>query len=254
MHVDSGKLVVKSGKFKTHVHLCDPSKFPAFTPSGIRHPIPQAILPILQKLLPFVSNDENGKPWAKGVHFANNSAVATNSICIVEHWLPVAFPVIANIPRDAIAELVRLKLEPVSIQANSHFVTFHLPDDAWMSCVLMSYEWPNFQKIFVRAEEYAGDYLNAGQLESLLSDVAKLEGFTDNLKAVYFQNGTISTVGVGEGTTIDCPFAPPNGAFRADQLTALRGIVDRIGFNAYPAPVPFYGGDLLRGVMVGFQS
>jgi hypothetical protein len=44
------------------------------------------------------------------------------------------------------------------------------------------------------------------------------------------------------------------GVFRADQLAALRGVVDRIGFGAYPLPVPFYGGELLRGVMVGFQG
>lgn len=255
MHVESGKLVVRSGKFKTHVHLCDPAKFPVFVPSGPRYPIPQPIVPTLQKLLPFVSNDEAGKPWAKGVHFVNNSAVATNSICIVEHWLPVAFPIIANIPRDAIVELLRLKLEPTGLQANAHTVTFHLPGDAWMACVLMSYEWPDVQKVFARAESYAGTYMNAGQLEILLNDVAKLEGFTDEIKAVHFHNGTLSTVAAGQpGTSIDCAFAPGAGVFRADQLAALRGIVDRIGFGAYPAPVPFYGGDLLRGVMVGFQS
>lgn len=253
MHVDAGKLVIRSGKFKTYVNLCDPDKFPEFTPAGARFPIPQPIVPTLRKLLPFVSTDER-RPWACGVQFSNNSAIATNSICIVEHWLPVAFPVIANIPRDAIVELLRLKLEPVGLQVSPHAVTFHLPGDAWMTCVLMKYEWPDVQKVFANASAYAGAYMNEDQLETLLDDVAKIESFTDDAKAVHFHNGTLSTTPAGTpGTSIDCAFSPAAGIFRADQLAALRGIVDRIGFGAYPAPVPFYGGDLLRGVMVGFQ-
>lgn len=253
MHVDAGKLVIRSGKFKTYVHLADPDKFPEFTPSGARFPIAQPIVPALRKLLPFVSTDER-RPWACGVQFANNSAVATNSICIVEHWLPVAFPVIANIPRDAIVELIRLKMEPIGLQASPHAVTFHLPGDAWMTCVLMKYEWPDVQRVFANASAFAGTYMNEKELETLLDDVAKIESFTDENKAVHFHNGTLSTTPAGTpGTSIDCPFAPAAGVFRADQLAALRGIVDRIGFGAYPLPVPFYGGDLLRGVMVGFQ-
>lgn len=254
MHVDSGKLVIRSGKFKTYVNLCDPEQFPEFTPSGSRFPIPQPIAPILRKLLPFVSTDER-RPWACGVHFSNNSAVATNSICIVEHWLPVAFPVIANIPRDAIAELLRLKLEPTGLQVTANAVTFHLPGDAWMTCCLSKYEWPDVQTVFNHAGAFSGAYMNERELETLLNDVAKIEKFTDEHKAVHFHNKTISTTHAGTpGTSIDCDFAPGAGVFRADQLAALRGIVDRIGFDAYPAPVPFYGGDLLRGVMVGFHS
>lgn len=96
--------------------------------------------------------------------------------------------------------------------------------------------------------------MNAGELDQLLNDVAKLEGFTDETKAVHFHNGAVSTVPAGQpGTSIDSPFSPGVGTFRADQLADLRGIVDRIGFGAYPSPIPFFGGDLLRGVMVGFQ-
>jgi hypothetical protein len=253
MSLEAGRLVIKSGKFKTFVDCCDNDSFTRFHPSGAMYPIPQPILPALRALLPFVSTDER-RPWACGVQFVNNSAIATNSICMVEHWLPLAFPVIANIPRDAIAELVRLKLEPTAIQANGHAVTFHLPENAWVTCVAMKYEWPDVQTVFARAADYSGDYVTAEGLESLLGDVAKLDGFTGELGAVYFHKGQVASVPEGHpGTFIDCPASPGVGVFRADQLAALRGIVDRIGFGAYPAPVPFYGGNLLRGVMSGYH-
>lgn len=254
MHIEAGRLIVRSGRFKSSVPLCDKASFPEFSPTGAMFPVPQPLLPILRKLYPFVSEDER-RPWACGVQFANNSAIATNSICIVEHWMPFAFPVVANIPRDAIGELLRLKVEPVSIQASTHAVTFNLPEGAWVSCSVLSYEWPDVQSVFARGAAYQGTYINAGDLESLLDDVAKLENFADELKAVHFLPGAVSTVPAGKpGTSIECPHSPGVGVFRADQLAALRGNVDRIGFGAYPLPAPFFGGDCMRGVMVGFQS
>lgn len=254
MHLENGRLLVRSGKFKTHVSCCDNSSFPKYVPTGQMFPLSQAIVPILKKLIPFVSTDER-RPWACGVHFANNSAIATNSICIVEHWMPIAFPVIANIPRDAINELLRLKMEPVALQVTAHAVTFHLPGEAWVACTLMNYEWPDVQAVFNNANKFKGQYVDSASLGTLLDDVSKIEDFTNELGAVYFHKGQIATVPTGQpGTFIDCAASPGVGVFRADQLAALRGIVDRIGFAAYPSPVPFYGGDLLRGVMCGFQS
>jgi len=253
LHIESGRLVVRSGKFRTYVNLVDSERFPDFQPAGLRFPIPQPIVPVLTKLLPFVATDER-RPWACGVRFANNSAVATNSICIVEHWLPFSFPVIANIPRDAIAELIRLKMEPIGIQADSRAVVFHLPGDAWIACTLLVYEWPDVQTVFARAAAYAGPYVAGAALQSLLEDVAKVEPFTGDDKALYFHKGAVASVPEGQpGTFVDSPLSPGLGVFRADQLSALRGVVDQMGFGAYPAPVPFFTGDLLRGVMVGFK-
>jgi hypothetical protein len=169
--------------------------------------------------------------------------------------MPFAFPVIANIPRDAIGELLRLKIEPVSIQASTHAVTFNLPEGAWVSCSVLTYEWPDVQAVFNQAAAYKGTYINADELETLLNDVAKLDRFTEELGAVYFHKGTVATCPEGQpGTFIASPASPGLGVFRADQLAALRGVVDRIGFAAYPLPAPFFGGDSLRGVMVGFQA
>jgi hypothetical protein len=254
LHMEAGRLVVRSGKFKTHVVCCDNASFPRYVPTGAIYPVPQPILPILEKLFPFVATDDR-QPWACGVYFVNNSAFVTNSITIVEHWLPLAFPVIANIPRDAIAELLRLRLEPTAIQACAHAVTFHLQEGAWITCRLLDYKWPNVQAIFETASKSGAAMIGASQLETLLNDVAKIEKFVDDLGAVHFHNGQIATVPLGEpGTFIDCPASPGKGIFRADQLAALRGVADSIGFDAYPAPVPFYGGDLLRGAMVGFKG
>lgn len=252
-HLEGGSLVVRSGKFKSHVPTCDPDLFPDYYPTGERFPIGQEIMPILRKLLPFVATDDR-RPWACGIQFVNNSAIATNSICVVEAWLPVAFPVIANLPRAAVAELVRLKIEPEGLQVSPEAVTFHLPGGAWVSSRVMTYEWPDVGKIFEQGAQYSGGYMSGEQLASILDDVSKLEKFTDDFNSVHFHKEGISTSREDDpGTSIANPSAPKQGVFRADQLSALKGVIDRIGFGAYPAPIPFFGGDNLRGVMVGFN-
>lgn len=254
MHLDGGKLVVKSGKFTSKVPTIDPSQFPDYYPSGQIFPLPQPILPILRKLLPFVATDERRK-WACGVIFSGNSAYATNSICTLEHWLPVAFPVEANLPREAVSEIVRLKVEPTSLQVSDHAVTFHLPEGAFISSKMMIYDLPDIAGAFARAESYTGQFCEGETLKSLLADCGKiLKGqFLDEHLAVHFNGSHISNGPAEEPTTIECT-APAQGIFRCDQLTALAPLVDRMGFDAYPLPVPFYGGEHLRGMIVGYRK
>lgn len=249
--LDKGRLLVRSGRFKSWVDCTDPERFPDVQPQGALFPLPLPIVPIMQKLLPFVATDEL-RPWACGVLFVNNSAFATNNISIIEHWLPVAFPVIAHLPTEAIKELIRLKIEPNAVQVEPHQVTFHLPGGAWISCLVTVHKWPDMQRVFDDAAAFPGPWVEGAALEALLDDVNTLAPFTDEMNRTHFLPGEIATSGAG-GTSLDCPTSPGVGTFQHTQLASLRGIAQRVGFAAYPRPVPFYG-DQLRGVISGMAS
>lgn len=250
--LDKGRLLVRSGRFKSYVNCTDPDRFPVVHPQGAMFPLSLPIVPILKKLLPFVSTDEL-RPWACGVLFVNNSAFATNNISIVEHWLPVAFPVIAHLPTDAIKELIRLKIEPHSIQVEAHQVTFHLPGGAWIACQTTVHKWPDVQRVFAEAERFAGHWHSGEELEALLQDVGKLAPFTDEMDRIRFLPGEVSTSRPdAPGTSLACPHSPGAGIFQSGQLLGLQGVASKVGFGAYPRPVPFYG-EQLRGVIGGMQ-
>ena len=109
------------------------------------------------------------------------------------------------------------------------------------------------QRIFDKAEGYVGAFTGGTPLEELIADVASLAGFTDELKTVYFLPGRVSTTKEGEpGTSLDNPNTPPAGAFRAGQIASLAGIAERVGFDAYPDPVPFFGKSC-RGILGGVR-
>jgi DNA polymerase III sliding clamp (beta) subunit (PCNA family) len=250
--LEAGRLIVRSGRFKSAVDCCDAARFPIVEPGGTCYRVQAPIIPVLEKLAPFMSTDEL-RPWACGVYLANNSAFATNNISIIEHWLPVAFPVLANLPAEAVKELCRLKVEPESVQAEPHQVTFNLPGGAWVCCKVLTYKFPDLQRVFEAAQDYRGPFLSGDALAGIITDAEKLAGFTDELKTIYFLPGAISTSKASApGTSLDNPSTPANGAWRVPQLLALRGIADRVGFDSYPAPVPFFGQNL-RGVLAGVR-
>ena len=253
LHLDNGSLIVKSGRFKSSVSCLDESKFPDVLPSGPVLPIRSPILPILKRLLPFVSNDET-RPWACGILFSNNSAFATNNISIVEHWIPVRFPAICNIPIEAIKELVRLNIEPHSIQLEPQRVTFHLTENRWISSLLSVRGWPDLTRIFSEMESFGGSFMEGQTLKGFLEDAETLTPFAEaRMPRVRFSSGKLSTINDKQAeTSIDCPAAPLVGCFTPSQLSSLTG-VDRVGWENYPNPVPFYG-ENFRGVLACFQE
>ena len=249
--LESARLVVRSGKFRSVVPCMDVEKWPLVPISGECLPLQGDLISALKKLLPFVSTDEQ-RPWACGVMLSGNSAFATNSITLVEHHLPVAFPVVANIPIEAVRELVRIKTQPQSVQVEPHQLTFHLPDESYITCKMINHQWPDMNRIFSASAEYEGIFVEGSELETTIEDVKKLNNFTDN-GLIYFHPGRLSTARIDEpGTDIENLNTPHLGAFRSSQITALSGVANKVGFAAYPKAVPFYG-DNLRGVMTCFR-
>lgn len=250
LHIEGERLMIRSGSFKTSVDLLpDLKRYPALDPEGEVFPVQSGILPMLRKLVPFMGTDPV-RPWSCGVLFANQSVFATNNVCIVEHYSPVPFPIIANMPAEAVKELLRLNVEPVSVQADPQRVTFHLPGGAWINTRLLCYEWPDLQRVFDLIENVALEPMS----DELLDAVEKVVPFADEWGRIYFHKGAVGTKPEGEaGTTVDTADSPGYGAYRSSHLTALRGVATKIGLQNYPLPIPFYG-DKLRGVFQGYTQ
>jgi hypothetical protein len=250
--LESSRLVVRSGKFRSVVPCADVEQWPINPVAGEVLPITGELAPVFKKLLPFVSTDEQ-RPWSCGVLLCNNSAFATNSIILVEHWLPVAFPVIANIPVEAVREIVRLKIEPETVQIEPHQLTFHLPGRAYVTCKMLTYDWPDAQRIFAEADKFKGPFVERDELEQVLADVSTLNSFAGDSGLIYLTPGVLRTGRSDETcTSIDNESVLNEAAFRATQLLAMKGVAHKVGFGAYPGPVPFFG-ECLRGVLTCFR-
>lgn len=250
LHVaENGKLVVKSGAFKMMVDCIDPTSYPEIKPGGKIIKITQSLLPALTYLEPFIAEDAS-RPWACGILFDGQSAFATNNIVLLEYWLGFDFPCRINIPGAAVKELIRIGEDPTEIQMTENRIVFHYEDGKWLSTQTLESQWPDVGALLNRHAGVEVHEFPAGFWEA----IDQIIPFTDELSKCYFMGEKLGTGSntekEGASVQISCP---STGIFNAKQLRNLKGIADKIGFEAYPNPVPFYG-DKTRGIIVGIRS
>lgn len=243
----SGKLAIRSGRFRTHVDTIAES-FVGVDPEGVRVEIDGQLMPALSKLFDFTSEDAS-RPWASGILLSGNSAYATNNVILVEHWLGYFFPYRINLPRYALKEILRIGEEPIGLQLTSNNATFHYAGNRWLRTQLHSTEWPDINAMLELIPPTVST-VPAGLFEALQT----ISPFVDELSRVYFLDGKICTLPTeaSEGTCVDVLGLGAGPIFNASMLSSLEGIATRIGFEEYPRPCPFYG-EKVRGLIMGMK-
>lgn len=241
----TGKLSVRSGNFRTLVETVE-TAFTGETPEGVEVKINGKLLPVL-KLLYDITSEDASRPWSNGILFDGHSAYATNNVVLIEHWLGYHFPYRLNVPAFAIKELLRIGEEPERIWASANNATFFFSGDRWLRTQLLNDDWPDVRKLFESIAK-----TTTVVPEGLFEALSKLQGFVDDTSRVFVNPGRVASAPAEEGTIIELPAVQHNACFNINMLRLLEGVATRIGFEAYPATVPFYG-DLVRGLIAGMR-
>lgn len=249
LHVtDTGRLSIKSGRFKAFIDCIDEA-FPNIEPEGDTVRLDGGLLKVLKKLAPFIAEDAS-RPWARGILFRGHSAYATNNVVIIEHWLGYTFPVEINVPKSAVAELLRINEEPESMQVTPTSVTFHFSNRRWLRSQTYSLDWPDVARVLDR-EASPGAFP-----ETLFASIHDcLLPFIEEDGGIYFKkDGSVATA-FADGVGASVQFEPFNahGKYNAEQFMLLEGVAERIDLTSFPAPTLFFG-DKVRGAIVGMRS
>jgi len=243
----AGRLAVKSGKFRAYIQ-CHQEEFPVVEPEGVRREIPEPLLPHLQRLTPFVSDDAS-RPWSRGILANGGTLTATNNVVIVQSWVGKTFDRPVNIPLKAIKELLRIKQEPTHVWLAEQSITFEFENGRWLRSQLLDTAWPDIDRILDVPSNPAP--LPTGFAEAL----EKLKPFLMLEGRVYLNDGSISTHPVEdeEGATVEVPGTPAGALFHFDHLTLAVSILETIDLSAYPRPCLFYNPAGIRGAIVGMR-
>lgn len=241
----TGKLSIRSGKFRAHVDTLPSDIYPEVEPEGIHVPVNGDLLPALKTLYSFTAEDAS-RPWAAGILFGGQSAFATNNVIIAECWLGYYFPYRVNIPRAAIKEMIRINEEPISIQLTVNSATFFYEGDRWLRTQLNSSEWPDVSAVFARMPQ--APFLETEVPEGFWEAMTTLTPFVDDLSRVYLLPGSIATA-PEEGTAVEIAGLPDVGLYNHKMLSLLGGVADFIDFREFPGPVPWFS-ETLRGMIM----
>lgn len=244
----AGRLSIKSGSFKASI-VCVDDSTPHVLPEGDRFEIDGvALLKAIKILVDFVGNDAS-RPWTNGILFQGKSIFATNNIILVEYWVGSEFPILCNVPLQAIREMIRVNEPPIWAQSTDLSITFHYPDGRWIRSQLFDSNW----------NEKAFTLLGAPSVQKpmdnrLFEAIDNIKPFCDKQNRIYFQSGLVSTHHqTDEGATYELEEFNENGIYSIEMFYLLKGVATTIDLSVYPKPCIFMG-ERLRGAIVGLRD
>lgn len=244
----TGRLKVQSGSFKAFID-CLEGETPHVLPEGdsVVNFDGVELLRAFESLLPFVGNDAS-RPWSNGILIKEQSAFATNNVCLVEYWFGSPFPFPINIPLSAIKEMLRIKDAPAYAQIDHNSITFHYSGERWLRTQLFDTDWPDLQRVLNVPDA------NPVELEKDLFDgLETIKPFVDKMGRVYLKDGRVFThEGDEEGASFNINDHSLQGVYNLEMLMLLKGVAKSADFTLYPKPCPFYN-DRLRGVIIGMR-
>ena len=246
--MENGRLRIKSGNFSASLPCIDDPGFEA-APVGEIHACPPGTVAALARLLPFVSHDAS-RPWAMGVGISNGCMTATNNVIINQIWTGHDLPPF-NCPRYAVAELVRIREEPDTIQIDpGSSVTFHWGStERWLRTQLLTDEWP--QEIIDRIfGQDTGEF--APFPEGFFAAVDMIEDFADESTAAVFEDGRLVAGNHITSASVEVPGLAAGPVFSTSMLKLLNGEVEAIDLSTFPNPCQFRGPSS-RGVILGMR-
>jgi len=243
--LNEGRMKISAGTFTAYIECLTEWETGLPGPSGKKQNIKADIIPVLKKLLPFISQDAS-RPWSRGILFRGTCAYVTNNICLVQMYTGARLPFEAVVPIGTIKEMLRIKEEPNAISFDGNTLTFYYEKDRWLKSCIIDGSWPDIEKML---NDIA---LNDGEQfpENFFDNLSKLVPFLGEDKSVFFNDGLMSTSEhekVGTNFKIDLPYKM---RFNGDQLLLLEKVASKIDFASYPKPCTFFG-DKLRGLIMG---
>lgn len=243
----AGRLSIKSGAFKAFID-CVEEETSHVEPEGERIEFNgEEVLKAIKTIHPFVGNDAS-RPWTNGVLLKGQSAFATNNVCLIEYWIGADFPHVVNIPRAAIAEMIRLNEAPTHAQLTGTSITFHYADGRWVRSQLYSIDWPDLSAVLDNESK------PVPLPPQLFEGLEIIKPFVNKFGQVYITEGLLRTHDdVNEGASFELEWLHKDAIFNIEMLALLESVAKTADFELAPSPCLFYG-DRLRGAIIGMRQ
>jgi DNA polymerase III sliding clamp (beta) subunit (PCNA family) len=244
---EKGRLRVQSGRFRAFIENIE-GPTPHLEPSGRVVQIDGTkLLDSFQRISSFVGNDAS-RPWTNGILLRNQSAFATNNVCVIEYWLAIDIPFVVNIPGTAVNEVIRVNEPPSHLQLDDNSVTFHYDGGRWIRTQLYVTEWPDISKVLDQPSN------PVPVDERLFHALDSLNSFSDDLTRIHIKDSVLKThVEEEVGASYEVNGLGIDGIYQIKMLRLLEGVAETADFTRYPQPVLFFGKNL-RGAIVGMRA
>lgn len=249
---DGGRLSITGNKFRALLPILDEADFPL--PRTINNPVSCInLLTVIRQLVQFVGEDAS-RPWACGILLHDNSAFATNNTVIAKQDIDWNGPSI-NIPNYLINELLRLKKNVLSINADEDGITLELEGGIWLNSNLLSLAWPNIKELLSSV-----DFNNMKEIPKELAEAIRtVLPFCPNPKFPLIRfAGNYVTTDEGVHQALVEIGGLRDSVWRAEPLLSLlhtpSGETLMVDLSQWPRACPWGRSDGVMGLIIGLRG
>jgi len=243
--LDSGKLSVKSGKFRATVPCAPFADLPAVQPDNPCATLTDSLKSALAACMP-LALDGGEQPFTCAVLLQAGTCVSTNRHVIIEAFHGIDLPPGILIPKASVAAIVKSHKSLKSFGFSNNSATFFFEDDSFIKTQLFVDKFPDYNKI-LNIEENA-IALPLGFYDAL----EKVFPFIDkDLPAVYFIDGKMCSESNSlNGANYEVEGLINGLAFNANYLKLIKEHAHRVHFNANERGMALFFGDNVRGAIM----
>lgn len=244
--LDSGRLSVKSGKFKSFVPCVPDATLPGIYPDPRVGTLNNNIRVGLELLSPFIVENSQRVVTASAL-LRSGSILATNGQVLLEYWHGIDLPPGLIVPKLFINALCRITKDIVGFGYSDTTFTVYFDDESWLKTQLYNERWPNCDDILARP--HSPQLLPVGFFDAL----GTVMNFIEDGR-VRLRNGKIHTHQDDiTGASYEVEGLNANVVFNAKHLKLLDGIIKTIDFTGNKG-VSFFYGDNIRGALTQIRE
>jgi hypothetical protein len=222
--LDSGKLSIKSGKFRALVPCVPVDDLPGVEPDAQVATLTDDLKRALSAVLP-LARDGLPDAFMCGVLVQAGTVVTTNRIVIIESWHGIDLPRIL-VPRPAALAVARSEKKLVGFGYSPQSVTFWFADNSFIKSQLFQDSFPKYNQVLdIECNPWP---LPGGFYEA----VETVLPFSEDNRLHFIDGKICSNPNTVEGTTYDVEGLSNGLIFNGELLKVIRPHAHRIAFNA----------------------
>lgn len=244
--LDSGRLSVKSGKFRALVPCVPFSDIAPVQPDPPCAEVTDAVKTALLTVSCLVA-DNNSEPLTSCVLLQANSAIATNRHVILEAWHGVDLPPNVQIPKASVLAICKTDKPLKAFGFSENSATFYYADDSFIKTALFATNYPDLSNVLIAESDANAWPFPAGFYDAL----DKVSPFSVDNSVRFDKDLMKSHADKNEGATIELEGLKPDLVFNIDYLKLIKPHAQKIHFLYHAKGLSVFFGEGVRGGIMG---
>lgn len=248
--LDSGKLSIKSGKFRALVPCVEFEALGDVIPDPACANINDDLKRALLAVSCLAKDDKADNPLTACILLKAYSAVATNRHVVLEAWHGIDLPPNIQLPKASVLAICKTEKKLKAFGFSENSATFYYDDDSFIKTALFSLNYPDTSKVLIGESE-----ANAWPLPPEFYDALDRVASFSETNSVFFKKNRLQSHNNPDiGASCDVEGLPDGFQFNVEYLKMIRPYALKIHLGYSDRGLSVFFGENIRGGIMGMTG